>query len=423
MQVNSEGRAYGRTKGTSDLSLVQCGPQTSGGELLRRYWQPVALSSEATELPRLLKVLDEELILFRDREGRPGLLYPRCAHRGTSLLYGKVEAQGIRCCYHGWMFDVEGRCVETPCEPHRTNHGSIRQPWYPLIEKFGLVFAYMGPADRQPPFPTFSIEESLAPDEKLVAFLNTSGPNGPHPKIAAKADFNWWQTFDNFMDPFHVVITHYSINGAQFCESLGILPEVRFEYTGDGVRAVQKRRMPDGQMHQRVSQVIMPNMHCTPGVTDEDLGRSGIGWIVPQDDTSFRHFRLFRVSSASNQMSNLQSIGMLQDDWGPQHGKPFSEWSLEDHQRWQTDYVAQKGQGDISLHSEEHLSGIDAGIAMARRMFKKQAEVAAAGGDPVGAGVGSVRRVDILAGNALFTCDGGALVAGYDPLGASAQGR
>jgi len=416
MQVLFDGRAHGRTRGESDAALVQVAPGTPGGELLRRYWQPVALSTEATVLPRLLKVLGEELILFRDRQGRAGLLYPRCAHRGTSLLYGKVEDAGIRCCYHGWMFDVEGRCVETPCEPDSPTRSKVRQPWYPVVEKFGLVFAYLGPADRQPGFPQLSIEEGLGEHERLVAFLNTSGPNGPHPKIAAKSDFNWWQTFDNFMDPFHVVVTHYSINGPQFTQNLGILPEVKFEYTGDGVRAIQHRRLPDGTLHQRVSQVIMPNMHCTPGVTDDDMGRSSIGWIVPEDDTSFRHFRLFRVDDTTNQLANLQSIGMLQDDWGPSHGRPFLEWSLEDHQLWQTDYVAQKGQGDISLHSEEHLSGIDAGIAMARRLFKRQAAAVSSGADPVGAGAGAARRIDIAAGNALFSRNGTELLAGYDAI-------
>src|SRR5690606_13934082 len=118
----------------------------------------------------------------------------------------------------------------------------------------------------------------------------------------------WWQMFDNFMDPFHVVITHSAINGTQFCESLGILPEVKFEYTEDGVRSIQHRKLPNGKIHQRVSQVILPNMHCTPGVMDEDLHQSGIGWVVPSDDTSFRQYRLHRVKKGRPPMSSFADV-------------------------------------------------------------------------------------------------------------------
>lgn len=408
------GRAYGRPKAQFDSALALSGPGTPGGELLRRYWQPVAMSSEATSRPKLVKILNEELILFRDGRGQAGLLYPRCMHRGTSLLYGKVEQCGIRCCYHGWLFDAQGHCLETPCEPHSNTKDNIRQPWYPVIEKFGIVFTYMGPADKQPAFPTFSIEQDLGEDEQLVSSLNVNGPNGPSKKVAARADYNWWQSFDNFMDPFHVIITHYAMNGVQFCESLGIVPEVKFEYTEDGVRSIQHRKLENGKIHQRLSQVILPNMHCTPGVMDEDLSRSSIGWVVPSDDTSFRQYRLARVRKGEVPMASFANVGMNRDDWGPRHGKPFSEWSLEDHQDWQTDYVAQKGQGDINLHSEEHLTAIDTGTGMMRRLFKKQAALVAEGKDPVGAGSGQARHVHISAGNALLDPDTLKCIAGFD---------
>ena len=108
------GRLYGRPKATPDEAIVRCGPGTLGGELLRRYWQPLAMAHEATSRPKLVKILDEELILFRDGSGTPGLLYPRCMHRGTTLLYGHVERDGIRCCYHGWKYDHAGQCIDMP---------------------------------------------------------------------------------------------------------------------------------------------------------------------------------------------------------------------------------------------------------------------------------------------------------------------
>src|SRR5688572_25256081 len=111
------GTAYGRPAPTSRREWTEVGPGTPMGELLRRYWHPIGLAGDASQTPRQVRVLGEDLILFRDGEGRPGLVYPHCAHRGASLYYGKVEARGIRCCYHGWLFDVKGRCVDQPCEP------------------------------------------------------------------------------------------------------------------------------------------------------------------------------------------------------------------------------------------------------------------------------------------------------------------
>ena len=402
--TDTAGRAYGRSPAIPDETIVRCGPGTLGGELLRRYWQPVAMSTEPSDIPKLVKILDEELILFRDKLGTPGLLYPRCMHRGTNLLYGKIEKNGIRCCYHGWLFDAEGHCLEMPCEPANPGRKNIRQPWYPLVEKFGIIFTYMGPPAKQPAFPHFTLEDDMTSDEKIVASTRDTGPNGPPvgplKKMAAWADYNWFQMFDNFMDAYHVPVLHAMINGIQFEPSLGIMPDVKFEKTDDGVRSVQHRRLPDGRMHQRISQVILPNMNSTAGVTDEDLSRAGIGWTVPIDDTHYRNFGLSRINTVRNIQTDYARLGMLRDDWGP--GKPLREWSVEDHQRWQNDYTAQKGQGDISLHSEEHLTRIDGGVALMRKLFREQAEAVARGEDPIGVSRDKPYVVKVQGSNAIL---------------------
>lgn len=406
------GRAYGRPAATSDDELVRVGAGTRGGELLRRYWQPFALAEAATTTPKHVKIFGECLVLFRDQSGIPGLLYPRCMHRGTDLIYGKVEDQGIRCCYHGWMFDAEGRCLDIPTEKNEKLKSRIRQPWYPIVEKYGLLFVYMGPPEVQPDFPTFSIEDDLGENEKLVPYCWDAGPNGPpSSKLGAKGDYNWFQMYDNWMDPFHVCVLHYSINGPQFSPNLGILPEVKFEETDDGVVSIQKRTLPDGRMQQRLSQVIMPNMNATAGVTDEDLGRASLSWTVAHDDTNYTIFGLSRVDTTAPPRNF--NIPMLEDDWGPDHGRPFIEWSLEDHQRWQTDYVAQKGQGDISLHSEEHLMAGDKGTALSRRFFRQEAEKVARGENPVGSEPGQSYRVEVLGGNALLDPETLACLEGF----------
>ena len=110
------------------------------------------------------------MILFRDRSGRAGLLHARCCHRGTTLYYGKVEADGIRCCYHGWKFDPQGHCLEQPCEPEggQFRH-KLRQPWYPTAERYGLVFAYLGPPAKQPVLPRYECLDVLAEAEFVEA--------------------------------------------------------------------------------------------------------------------------------------------------------------------------------------------------------------------------------------------------------------
>ena len=124
---------YGRPMPLHNAELTEAGPGTPAGELLRRFWQPVGLSAELTDLPRAVRVLGEDLVLFRDGQGRVGLLDAHCAHRGTSLYYGRIEPEGIRCCYHGWLFDAEGRCLDQPCEPPESTYEQrVRQPWYPL---------------------------------------------------------------------------------------------------------------------------------------------------------------------------------------------------------------------------------------------------------------------------------------------------
>src|SRR2546421_8744978 len=145
--------------------LTQVAPRTPGGELLRRYWQPVALTDELPPhgAPLPVRLLGEDLVLFRDEQGRPGLLGLHCAHRGADLSYGRLEDGGLRCLYHGWLYDVGGRCLEQPGEPAgSTFKDRVRQPAYPCQEAGGLIFAYLGPGES----PLLPLYECLrVPDE------------------------------------------------------------------------------------------------------------------------------------------------------------------------------------------------------------------------------------------------------------------
>ncbi len=229
------GTAYGRRAPVGNLPLSTVGPGTKCGEFLRRYWHPVALSSDCSSRPRNVKLLGEDLVLFRDKSGRPGLLYPRCMHRGTSLYYGRVEERGIRCCYHGWLFDVRGNCLDQACEPEGGRHrDKCRQPWYPVQERYGLVFAYLGPAEKIPQLPQYAILEDLEEGERIAA--DDGSRFGQHGDSGMPIlPYTWLHTLENFMDPFHVYVLHSTFTLHQFAAGFAVMPKVEFEYIPGGI--------------------------------------------------------------------------------------------------------------------------------------------------------------------------------------------
>ena len=387
----TDGSAYGRGEPSfmDDITLVGAG--TACGEYLRRYWHPIGLARDAGDRPRKVRALGEDLILFRDGAGRPGLLHARCAHRGTTLYYGRVEPEGIRCCYHGWLFDREGRCLDQPCEPdHGAKHRhSVRQPWYPVAERYGLIFTYMGPPERKPLLPRYDILENLGDGESIEADDSSIGSGGP-----VIVPCNWMQHFENVMDPFHVPILHGSFSGAQFVAAMGRMPEVAFAETDRGVRSLQVRPLDGGRRLDRITEVVLPTLRVVPDPRLDHYGpASSIGWVLPIDDTSFRIYTAGRVREPGELSRQRSRFG----------GKTWFELTEDEHQRMPGDFEAQVGQGAITLHSEEHLTSTDRGIAMLRRLMKRQVAAVADGADPLG-----LRR----AGNGPLVClDAGNFVA------------
>ena len=380
------GTGYGRKPAGFKADWTLVGPGTKMGELLRRYWHPIGLVSHATDTPRALRVLGEDLILFRDKTGRPGLVHNRCAHRGTTLYYGKVEERGIRCCYHGWLFDVEGHCVEQPCEPGMGQRNRVRQPWYPLREQYGLIFAYMGPPERKPVLPRYRCLEELEEGEMLETNDTSIGGGGP-----TIIPCNWFQHYDNLPDTFHVNILHTTFSGVQFVEAMGIMPEVTWHQTDKGVKTVSIRKLEDGRTFRRVSEAVLPTLRVIPNPRVGRYGRvESIGWVLPIDDTSFRIYTAARVNQPGD-LSRMRSR---------LNGKLWEELTEEEHQKFPGDYEAQVGQGPITLHDEEHLARSDTGIVLLRRFFQRQLDAVAAGRDPAGVTFDeSQAMVDFEAGN------------------------
>lgn len=389
-----DGRAYGRQPGTWDPRLVEVGAGTPPGELLRRYWHPVARSTEATAVPRAVRLLGEDLILYRSTDGTPGLLTPRCCHRGTTLYFGRVEENGIRCPYHGWLFAADGTCLDQPCEPGRTavtlrEPNRFRQPWYPVVEYHGLVFAYLGPAARQPVFPRYDIFEDLGDDEEIVV-IDHFAFGGP-----TEAPCNWFQTHENAMDAYHVFILHNTISGPQFDPRLEIWPRVSWERHPWGVSSAQDRDLPDGTMLHRVTEVRVPTIRVIPTPTLSVLGKTNnMSWAVPIDDTHTKVYALVR-KRREEPPQGLPVYG---------EGRSWFDLSEEEHQRFPGDYETQVGQGPITLHTEERLATSDRGVSLVRRQLLEQVAVVESGGDPVGVSFDpDAPPVSLIAGNYIIS--------------------
>jgi phenylpropionate dioxygenase-like ring-hydroxylating dioxygenase large terminal subunit len=365
------GTAYAMRPPATRTELTAVGRGTPMGELLRRYWHPVGLVTDATDIPRKVRVLSEDLILFRDRLGRAGLLHARCCHRGTTLYYGKVEARGIRCCYHGWLFDRQGHCLEQPCEPDGgLFRDKVRQPWYPLEERYGLIFAYMGPPARKPVLPRYECLEVMDEGERLEADDTSLGGGGP-----AIIPCNWLQHYENVVDPFHVPVLHAAFSGAQFTTAMAAMPQVTFEMSPRGVLVRARRTMEDGSIFHRITEAALPTLRVVPNPRVAQFARvESLGWVLPIDDTSFRIYVAGRARERGD-------IGRMRSKF---NGKLWWDMTEAEHQRHPGDYEAQVGQGAITVHSEEHFAQSDRGVVMVRRMLADQLDALAAGRDPIG---------------------------------------
>ncbi len=366
-----EGTAYELRAPQIKTDLVEVGRGTPMGELLRRYWHPVGLTADANGTPRKVRALGEDLILFRDGSGNAGLVHARCCHRGTTLYYGKIEERGLRCCYHGWLFDTEGRVLEQPCEPEGgLFRDKVRQPWYPVQERYGLIFAYMGPPEKKPVLPRYECLEVMDDGEFVEADDSSLGGGGP-PIIPC----NWLQHYENVVDPFHVPVLHAAFSGAQFTMAMASMPHVTFEMSPRGVTVRSTRKTEDGKTFYRVTEAAIPTLRVVPNPRVAQYARvESIGWVLPIDDTSFRIYVAGRVKRKGD-------LGRMRSTF---NGKYWWDMTEEEHQRHPGDYEAQVGQGEITVHSEEHFAQSDRGIVMIRRMLADQLDAMTTGRDPIG---------------------------------------
>jgi phenylpropionate dioxygenase-like ring-hydroxylating dioxygenase large terminal subunit len=366
------GAYYCRDVPPPEADLTRTGPGTPMGEYMRLFWQPVCLSQQLTELPKAIRIMGEDLVAFRDRGGRVGVLQRHCAHRGASLEFGMVQKHGIRCSYHGWLFDVDGTVLETPCEPAGSpRRKTAFQGAYPAFERDGLVFAYMGPPERKPKFPEYDCY-TLPEGTRLVPFSNV------YP-------CNWLQVCENIMDHMHTAVLHnnMTVEGVDASIAAGVslagfgdMPTMLWDTTrnGNAMVFVAGRRLPDDKAWIRISEMVLPNYTSIPSLAPtaskyRHSTTSLTRWHVPVDDENmiifgWRHFNaeIDPENLGRPQECGVDSIDFLVGQTGNR--------SYEEGQRAPGDWEVICSQRRIAVHALEHPGTSDAGVMRYRRLLR-----------------------------------------------------
>jgi 5,5'-dehydrodivanillate O-demethylase len=350
--------------------LTRVGPGTPAGRLLRRYWHVVAAASELTEKQpkKRVRILGEDLVLFRDLSGKYGLLAEHCAHRGASLYYGFVEEDGLRCAYHGWKYDSCGKCLEQPFEsPEARYKEKISQPAYPVAKLAGFLFAYLGPPEKIPCLPKWDILVRQDGVRKL--------------EIYQVLRCNWLQAMENSVDPVHTYYLHAHTmrmkskkEGAYYYRPVEKLDfELVVHPTWAGI---QKRRFFAGEAGavEAPHPLIFPNMLMVPATNGYNMH-----FRTPVDDTNTQIFHVsFNPTKGGSRLPQAEDppaeFVNTKNEAGEFHMESFPS---QDQMAWET-------QGPVANRADEHLGESDRGIIMFRKLVREQIHVVENGSDPIG---------------------------------------
>jgi 5,5'-dehydrodivanillate O-demethylase oxygenase subunit len=350
--------------------LTQTGPETLMGKLLRQFWHPITMSANlAPGSARAIRLMCEDLTLYRGESGTPHLVGGRCAHRCTVMHTGWVQDDQIRCMYHGWRYDGTGQCTEMPAERHGKPE-LVRIAGYPLHEYSGLIFAYLGEGEP-PPFdlPRKDALEDPAMDISLREDV---------------WDCNWLQQAENSLDATHVSYVHRWPTPTRLGAEIGSTPpELEYIETDAGIRQTAIR--PNGI---RISNWTFPNnnnvLAAPPEPTDPWINVSG--WGVPIDDENTLRFVIAAYPGGETGERLRRSGGISTG-----HVLDYSKILFDDHQLPDVgvgdritaqDYAAVRGQGVIHDRSKERLGASDAGIALLRRIIFRELDAIRAGRPP-----------------------------------------
>ena len=375
--------------------VTQTGRNTPAGELLRRYWQPAALVDElAGDRPAVpVELFGEQLVLFCNEKGKYGLLGRHCPHRGADLRFGRLEDGGLRCPFHGWLFDIAGKCLEQPAEPENSNfHTKINHMAYPCIERSGIIFAYLGPGDP-PPLPSFDC--FVAPDAFTFAFKG-------------HIEANWLQAVEVGIDPAHASFLHRFFEdkdpeegyGQQFRDATDEIPvtkilrevarpTIEVEETDSGMSIKTLRDLGNAGMHVRVTNLTFPNAIVIPMSNEMTISQ----WHVPINDHECYWYTIFtdferkvdRQAMRDQRLElytqpNYKPLRNRSNDWGydpeEQRTQTYTGMGMDInvHDNW-----AVESPGSIFDRSNEHLGTTDKAIIAYRKLLLSAIDTVAAG--------------------------------------------
>jgi len=383
------------SKENNDLiTLTNAG--TPGGELMRKYWQPVALSEELkADTPLPTRLLGEDLVLFRDPSGKPQLIGRYCPHRGVDLSYGRLDKGGLRCLYHGWLMSGEGRCLEQPGEPADSAFkDKIRHPAYPCHEAGGLILSYMGLGrpPRVPDYPFFSCPPEQTWCTKIYHACN------------------YLQGNEGNVDPQHLSFLHVSFGAKNSLDpSLNdlvandVAPQLDVEETPYGYRIFTVRNVGSDKKLVRITNFIMPNSSAFDGVplfnprTDSyepNLGYQ-IHWHVPiDDDAHWKYTVLYRYrGKIDKEFVSTVFFGELDENYhSPRNAQNRYLQNREEMKNltfsglgrnfYDQDLMAVETQGRIMDRSHEHIGTTDRPIIIMRRQLLAAVDDVRNGRDP-----------------------------------------
>ncbi len=390
-------------------TLTRTGPGTAMGELMRRYWVPALLSSEIAEAngPQVrVQLLGEKLLAFRDTQGRPGLIDEFCSHRGVSLFFGRNEENGIRCSYHGLKFTVSGECVEVPSAPQLCKEMGIKA--YPCIERAGMIWAYMGPKDKQP-----------APPDVEWCTLPAS-----HVFISKRLqECSYLQAMEGGIDTAHVTYVHrYEVDddpmhrGCKANDYIKADGNVIFqiEKSDGGLTLYGRRNGEPDSYYWRITQWLFPWYTLIPPFGEHALG--GHVWVPIDDHNCWAWSINFHPDKplTAGERASMQAGKGIHVDYLPGTFRPKAKKDND----YLIDRVAQKekraysgvfgfsmqdaslqeSMGTIQDHAREKLLPTDRAITMARRMLYDAATALTPGSDPpaVDAAQQRVRAAGVL---------------------------
>ncbi|MEA2907308.1 MAG: phthalate 4,5-dioxygenase [Alphaproteobacteria bacterium] len=394
--------------------LVRVGPGTPAGTLMRRYWQAALLADELPERdgpPVRVRLLCEDLIAFRDTNGRIGLVEAYCPHRRAALFFGRNEECGLRCAYHGWKFDVDGNCVDMPSEPAGAPmKDKVRLQSYPTVERGGVVWAYLGPREQMPAPPDF--EWTRAPSTH--AFVSKT-----------YEECNYLQALEGGLDTSHASFAHNNYLGnKKVLRNIDTAPRIEVETTDYGYRYISTRNTGEDQRYVRVYHYVMPNQQMRGAFEswfthkdDKDVHRvaksDGHIWVPIDDEHTF----VYNWTCGRDQSVPLTPdfvaewethAGRGKDDLMPGSYKPRRNRSndyLIDRQVQKTrtftgikgvntqDFALQEGMGPIVDRSKEHLGSSDKAIVTMRRLLLDAIRAVERGEKPPGLDPHSHRHI------------------------------